>query len=169
MGAARGRNQQAGLLAALGMALAGCSSSTREVAIQNARTGDLLVEAGGHRVELVRPFQPGVANGQYKGVVKVSPADAGGPPQLHEVSAVCSVEGQPGWPTYDNIYGNPINDPSVKAPFSAKDRWQILYHFDGRVEKIGALAEDGWASRLKDNLCRKGDFNDTVKRPDSKS
>jgi hypothetical protein len=163
-----GRKQLVALLAGLGAALAGCSSTPREVAIQNAKAGDLLVEAGGSRVELVRPFTPGIANGLHKGVVKVSPAAGGGKSQMHEVSAICSIKGEPGWPTYDNIYGNPISDPSAKRDFSAKDRWQFLYHFDGRTEKIGQLGSDGWTSRLKDNLCRKGDFTDTGKAPTAK-
>ena len=152
----------------MGVTLVGCANTPREIAIQNAKAGDLLVEAGGSRVELVRPFQTGIANGQYKGVVKVSSASDGSGAQLHEMNAVCSIKGEPGWPTYDNIYGNPIRDLNTETTFSAKERWQILYHFDGRVEKTGTLKPDGWASRLKDNLCRKGDFNDTGKAPGSK-
>jgi hypothetical protein len=84
------------------------------------------------------------------------------------MNAVCSIKGEPGWPTYDNIYGNPIRDLNRNSSFSAKERWQILYHFDGRVEKSGMLQPDAWASRLKDNLCRKGDFNDTGKAEELK-
>ncbi len=168
MGRTRPRNPLMALLAGLGLSLAGCGTASKEVAIQNARAGDLLVEAGGSRVELVRPFRKGVANGQYKGVVKVSSAGEGSGAQLHEMSAVCSIKGEPGWPSYDNIFGNPIRDLNAETTFSAKDRWQILYHFDGRVEKKGTLRPDGWASRLKDNLCRKGDFNDAGKTPEPK-
>ncbi|WP_216900688.1 hypothetical protein [Synechococcus sp. CCY 9618] len=149
------------LAAGLAMGLVGCSTGPRETAIQNAKAGDLLVEAGGSRVELVRAFQTGAANGQYKGVVKVSTANDPANVQLHEMSAICSIRGEPGWPTYDNLYGNPINNPNAESKFSAEDRWQRLFHFDGRTEKIGKLDSDGWTARLKDNLCRKGDFDDT--------
>jgi hypothetical protein len=153
----------AAVASALALALGGCGSTVKEVAIQNARAGDLLVEAAGTRVELVRPFKSGVANGQYKGVVKVSSSSDGSTPQLHEMSAVCSIKDAPGWPRYDNIYGHPIKDVNAEVSFAAKDRWQILYHFDGRIEKKGSLQPNGWTSRLKDNLCRKGDFDDTGK------
>jgi hypothetical protein len=165
MGRSRPRNPLIGMLGGLTFTLVGCGGSTREVAIQNAKAGDLLVEAGGSRVELIRPFQTGVANGQYRGVVKVSSASDGGATQMHEMNAVCSIKGEPGWPTYDNIYGYPITHLDDKSTFSDKKRWQVLYHFDGRIEKSGTLQPDGWASRLKDNLCRKGDFDDTGKAP----
>jgi hypothetical protein len=159
----RPRKPLAAILSGLVLTLAGCGSSGKEVAIQNARAGDLLVEAGGLRVELVRPFRSGVANGQYKGVVKVSATGNGRAPQMHEMNAICSIKDAPGWPTYDNLFGHPIKDLDSEMTFSAKERWQILYHFDGRVEKKGKLQPDEWTSRLKDNLCRKGDFDDTGK------
>jgi len=156
-----GRRRQAALLAGLGAALAGCGAFSREVAIQKAQPGDLLVDVGGNRVELVKPFTPGIANGLHKGVVKVSGSGSGGPSQLHRVTVICSVKGEPGWPTYDNIYGDPIADVETKTFPLPEKRWQILYHFDGRVEKTGKLESDGWVARLKDNLCRKGDFRDS--------
>lgn len=149
------------LLAGLGVALAGCGLVTREVALSKARPGDLLVEAGGSRVELVKAFTPGMANGLHKGVVKVSSGGSGGASQLHRVTAICSVKGEPGWPTYDNIYGDPIKSAEAKPMPLPNSRWQFLYHFDGRIEKTGKLEPDGWVARLKDNLCRKGDFRDS--------
>jgi hypothetical protein len=155
----RPRRKLAGLLVLLGASIAACSSPPREIAIQNANAGDLLVETGQSRVELVKPFAPGIANGQFKGVVKVTSKTGSPPPQLYEVSAVCSIKGEPDWPAYDNLYGNPISSIKKAGSYSEKSRWQILYHFDGRIEKKGNLESDAWASRLKDNLCRKGSFD----------
>ncbi len=161
MGGLRAGIHLAGLLACLGLALAGCSANTKEVAIKNAKPGDLLVKADGSRVELVKVFTPGIANGLHKGVVKIT-SDAGDSKEkMYEVTAICSIKGVPGWPAYDNIYGDPISDLNAKRPLSFKNRWQFLFHFDGRTEQTGTLDPSGWVSRLKDNLCRKGDFKDT--------
>ena len=151
----------AGLLAGTGLALAGCGSTPKEVAVQDAKPGDLLVAVEGSRVELVRAFQPGIANGLHKGVVKVTSGAGDAKGQMYETTAICSVKGEPGWQTYDNIYGDPITDLNAKRTFPVKDRWQFLFHFDGRTEQIGKLDPSVWVSRLKDNLCRKGDFDDT--------
>ena len=151
----------AGLLACLGLALAGCDANSKEVAIKNAKPGDMLVNADGSRVELVKVFTPGIANGLHKGVVKITSAAGYAKEKLYEVTAICSVKGEPGWPAYDNIYGDPISDLDAKRPLPVKNRWQVLFHFDGRTEKTGKLDPSGWVSRLKDNLCRKGDFKDT--------
>ncbi len=155
------RRHVAGLLACLGLALAGCGANSEEVAIKNAKPGDLLANADGSRVELVKAFTPGIANGLHKGVVKITSEAGDAKEKLYEVTAICSVKGEPGWPTYDNIYGDPISDLNAKRPFPVKDRWQFLFHFDGRTEKTGTLDSSGWVSRLKDNLCRKGDFKHT--------
>ncbi|WP_216906347.1 hypothetical protein [Synechococcus sp. CCY 0621] len=155
------RKHLAGLLACLGVVLAGCGATSKEVAIQNAKPGDLLVEVDGSRVELVRDFTPGIANGLHKGVVKITSIAGDGKGKMYEVTAICSVKGEPGWQAYDNIYGDPISDLNAKRTFPVKDRWQFLFHFDGRTEKTGTLEPNGWVSRLKDNLCRKGDFDDT--------
>ena len=156
------RKHLAGWLACLGVALAaGCGATSKEVAAQNAKPGDLLVDVDGSRVELVRAFTPGIANGLHKGVVKITTEADESKDQMHEVTAICSIKGEPGWQTYDNIYGDPISDLNAKRTLPAKDRWQFLFHFDGRMEKAGTLEPSGWVSRLKDNLCRKGDFDDT--------
>ncbi|WP_259724514.1 hypothetical protein [Synechococcus sp. CS-1332] len=151
----------AGLLACLGVALGGCGATSKEVAVQNAKPGDLLVEADGSRVELVRAFTPGIANGLHKGVVKITSDAQDAKKQMYEVTAICSVKGEPGWQAYDNIYGDPISDLNAKRTFPVKGRWQFLFHYDGRTEKTGSLESSAWVSRLKDNLCRKGDFDDT--------
>jgi hypothetical protein len=156
------RKHLAGWLACLSVALAaGCGTTSKEVAVQNATPGDLLVSVDGNRVELVRTFTPGIANGLHKGVVKITTEADKAKGQMYEVTAICSIKGEPGWQSYDNIYGNPISDLNEKRTFPVKDRWQFLFHFDGRTEKTGTLEPSGWVSRLKDNLCRKGDFDDT--------
>lgn len=153
---------RAGRLVLLSLTLAACGS-TREVPIQKAKEGDLLVKAGQSRVHLVRPFKPGVPNGLYKGAVRVSEAGGTGG-DLHEVNAVCSIEGEPLWQSYDNLYGQPISDRDQSGSASSTQRWQILYHFDGRIETSGKAsgnaAAQSWKARLKDNLCRRGDFDD---------
>jgi hypothetical protein len=151
----------AGLLACLGLALAGCGANTKEVAIKNAKPGDMLVYTDGSRVELVKVFTPGLANGLHKGVVKITSEAGDTKEKLYEVTAICSVKGEPGWQAYDNIYGDPISDLNAKRQFPVKNRWQFLFHFDGRTEKSGTFDRTAWVSRLKDNLCRKGDFKDT--------
>jgi hypothetical protein len=161
VGGLRARRHLAGLLACLGIALAGCGASSKEVAIKNAKPGDLLVNADGSRVELVKAFTTGLANGLHKGVVKITSEAGDARGKLYEVTAICSLKGEPGWPTYDNIYGDPISDLNVKRTFPVKNRWQFLFHFDGRTQKTGTLDPSGWVSRLKDNLCRKGDFKNT--------
>ena len=155
------RKSLVGLLACLGAFLGGCDSSPKAIAIQNAKPGDLLVNLQGSRVELVKAFSPGVANGLYKGIVKVTSGAEYSKEQLYEVTAICSMKGEPGWPTYDNVYGDPASEPTAKKTSPTKERWQFLFHFDGRTEKIGALEPSDWVPHLKDNLCRKGDFDDT--------
>lgn len=146
-----------GLLALL---LPACDGH-REIAVKDARVGDLLVKAGDTQVVLKAPFQPGVANGLYKGVVGVS--QQGGQEQLHRVNAVCSIKGEPGWPAYDNLFGDPVSDLAKMDIGASPNRWQIFYHFDGRVESNGKLAAQPWMARLKDNLCRRGEFDDSAR------
>jgi hypothetical protein len=162
--AVRGRSKRAGLLRAswlglLSLTVTACNGGT-EVPIQKAKEGDLLVKAGQSRVLLVRAFKPGVANGLYKGAVRVSQLGGEGGGDLHEVSAVCSIAGEPLWQSYDNLYGQPISNREQSGSASSAQRWQFLYHFDGRIEAKGKPASQPWAARLKDNLCRRGDFDD---------
>lgn len=133
-----------------------------ETALKDAKAGDLLVKAGQTRVSLVAPFQPGVANGLYKGVIRVSQPD--GASRLYRMNAVCSLKGEPGWPTYDNLFGDPIADLKQASALGASpQRWQIFYHFDGRVEPNRRASPEPWMARLKDNLCRRGDFDDAAR------
>ena len=153
------------MIPGLALLLAGLSAcgGPKEVAVQNARLGDVLV-AEGTRVELAQTFQPGVSNGLYKGAVRLygpgQPADGG----LHALNAVCSIKDTPGWPAYDNVYGYPISAVAEAAQLSGKSRWQILYHFDGRIEASGGLKPQAWTARLRDNLCRRGEFDDSTAR-----
>lgn len=146
-------------LGLLALALTACGRE-QEVAIRNARVGDPLVRLQATRVELVRPFRPGVPNGLYGGVVRVKEPDGDRGGSLHEVNVVCSIAGEPGWPSYDNLYGEPIGDAGKAVQRPSPSRWQILYHYDGRIEANGKLVPRPWAARLKDNLCRRGDFDD---------
>jgi hypothetical protein len=146
----------------LSLPLLGLCSCGRpgEVAVQKAAVGDVLVRTDAVRVVLARPFQPGVPNGLYRGAVRIEPADGTSGSALHQVNAVCSMKGLPGWPAYDNLYGQPLADLARSGEFSNADRWQVLYHYDGRREGSSGFKNQAWAERLKDNLCRRGDFTD---------
>ena len=143
--------------------IGGCSGRS-ETAIQDAEVGDLLVVAEGTEVELAKTFEPGVSNGLYKGAVRVSRDNQKSEPQLYSINAVCSLEGEVDWPSYDNMYGSPINEPAQAEEASLDNRWQILFHFDGRIETKGSLAAEPWHERLKNNLCRREEFNDSTAR-----
>jgi len=155
----------AGRLAAvalLTLLLPACGGS-RETPVQQAQAGDLLVKVGQARVELLAPFQPGVANGLYKGVIRVSQPDAR--QRLFRANAVCSMKGEPGWPSYDNLFGDPISDVKQEPVLGASpNRWQVFFHFDGKVESNRNLKVEPWMPRLKDNLCRRGNFDDAARR-----
>ena len=129
-----------------------------------AYLGDPLVEADGTRVELAQTFRPGVSNGLYKGAVRLHGPGQPAEGSLHALNAVCSLEDTPGWPPYDNLYGYPIEKVAEARELSGKSRWQILYHFDGRIEGSGDLEPQAWTARLRDNLCRRGDFDDSTAR-----
>jgi hypothetical protein len=139
-----------------------------ETALKNAKAGDLLVKSGQTRVTLVAPFEPGVANGLYKGVIRVS--QPGGTSRLYRMNGVCSMKNEPGWPTYDNLFGDPIADIKQASALGASpQRWQIFYHFDGRVEPNRRVNPEPWMARLKDNICRRGDFDDSARVGSAKS
>lgn len=144
--------------------LAGCAAQNEKPA-HLAKPGDLLVRtSSGQEVRLVKPFRAGVPNGLYGGVIDVITTSTDGRERTERIdaNAVCSVEGVPGWPDYDNVYGSIHNSEQTVA--EDQERWQVLLHFDGRAE---VRTDDGlesspleWAPRLRDNLCRKGDFDD---------
>ena len=149
---------------AMAASLSACSAPG-ETPLQTAEIGDLLVRAGTTTVTLAKAFVPGVPNGLYKGVVRVQidgqPASSA---RLYQVNAVCSLENESNWPSYDNLYGNELKNLAEAGKFSTVTRWQILYHFDGGVKSTGVLARQPWTDRLKDNLCRRGTFNDSAPR-----
>jgi hypothetical protein len=171
--------RRSGLLGALALLTGACGSG--EKLAQQAQVGDLLVRSGSERVHLERPFRPGVSNGLYGGVVRISGADGQDGVRRHELNAVCSLPGEPGWPAYDNLYGRSLPEAPLpggtgkdgeagqpgKADAKRSDdegRWQILYHFDGRIERLGTPQRGSWQGRLKDNLCRRGPFDDSTAR-----
>lgn len=160
------RVEAAGVSPWLVLLLAGLSAcgGPKEVAVQNASLGDPLVEADGTRVELAQTFRPGVSNGLYKGAVRLHGPGQPAEGSLHALNAVCSLADTPGWPPYDNLYGYPIEKVAEARELSGKSRWQILYHFDGRIEGSGDLEPQAWTARLRDNLCRRGDFDDSTAR-----
>lgn len=144
--------------------LGGCGSEESEKAVHLAKPGDLLVRTdSGEEVRLVKSFRAGVPNGLYEGVVDViSKTNGSTSKERLNTNAVCSIEGLPGWPDYDNVYGSRNQDNSTSS--SSDNRWQILLHFDGRIEEKTTqhlkASPAQWAPRLRDNLCRKGDFDD---------
>lgn len=149
------------LMIFLGSTIVGCNFSQKGVPIQRAKAGDILINIKGKKVELVKTFTPGIANGLHNGIIKVTSNEKDGSSKLYKVTAICSIKGEPGWPKYDNLYGNLINNLNSTDAVLTKNRWQFLFHFDGRVDKTGVLNSSIWVSPLKDNLCRKGDFKDT--------
>ncbi|MCT0210388.1 MAG: hypothetical protein DCF18_05525 [Cyanobium sp.] len=152
------------VVAALG--LSACRTTPGETPAQQAKVGDLLVRAGTANVTLAKAFVPGQPNGLYKGVVRVqTEGQPDSSARLYQVNAVCSIENEPNWPTYDNLYGNELKDLVDAGKFSTATRWQILYYFDGGVDSTGVLSHQAWTDRLKDNLCRRGTFNDSTARP----
>jgi hypothetical protein len=154
------------VIALLALLLPACGESP-ERPVKDAKAGDLLVRSAQARVALVAPFQPGVANGLYKGVIRVTQAD--GANRLYRVNAVCSIKNEPGWPTYDNLFADPITDIKQASALGASpDRWQVFYYFDGRVEPNRKVIPEPWMARLKDNLCRRADFDDSTRNRSSR-
>jgi hypothetical protein len=141
----------------LAMLLLTACNGWSETPVSRARPGDTLVRNGRERVVLERAFRPGQPNGLYKGIVTVSGGE-GGVRRL-EVSGVCSMPGlqAEGWPAYDNLYGRKL---PASGGVTGEERWQVLFHFDGRVEAQPAGAKQAWLGELRDNLCRRGRFDD---------
>ena len=145
--------------ASLGLISSCHTAPTQETAISEAKIGDVLVISDDTQVRLSQPFRPGTPNGLYDGAVTT--LSESGQDQHFEVNAVCSMPDLPGWPSYDNIYGKPIASPSDAGSSGGETKWQSLLRFDGTVSAEGPEASPEWAERLAQNLCRKGDFDDT--------
>ena len=152
-------------LLALSLGLGACHLAPAETPQAKARTGDLLVRSGEVTVTLVKPFRQGQPNGLFDGVVSLSTA-GGGKPTLMEINAICSLPGEPGWPSYDNLFGRPIRRVEDARGSSGDTQWQILFDFSGRQDVRMGQKPGSWVDRLRENLCRRGAFDDRPgKRP----
>lgn len=159
LGAAQRRQAWCGPVAAAGLlsAALGACGGARETALKNAAVGDTLVRAGDTTVLLAHTFRPAEPNALLDGAVRVRDGGSG---RLLEVNAVCSLPNSPGWPAYDNLYGREIERPADAKGSSGSTTWQVLFHFEGRQEARMGSSPGPWLARLRDNLCRRGDFDD---------
>ena len=134
-----------------------CSSS-KEIRVSDAKSGDTLVVVGDERIVLVEKFKPGQPNGLFDGSVKIISKNK--PERLTEVNAICSMPDLPNWPEYDNIYGRWL-EPGEAAGIEGGDTdWQLLIYFDGSEQNKGSEPAPAWAQHLAQNACRKGEFQD---------
>lgn len=141
------------LVAAL---LVGCGTSAEQPQ-SRAKVGEILVNSQGHVVRLEHAFRTAEPNALLDGVVRVE-GKVG--QRLLEINAVCSMPNIPGWPRYDNLFGRPIQRVEDAKGATGTTQWQTLFHFDGRVESRMGTTPGPWLARLRDNLCRRGDFDD---------
>lgn len=151
------------LPAALGLGLAACHLVPSETPQAKAKPGDVLVRSGSLTVTLVKPFRQGEPNGLFDGVIRVQKG-ANTKPELIEVNAICSLPGEPGWPGYDNLYGRSIASAEEAKGRSGDTQWQILFNFSGPQDVRMGQKPGPWADRLRDNLCRRGSFDDRPHR-----
>lgn len=147
----------------LGSALTACGLTPKETPQAKAKPGDVLVRAGGVTATLVKPFRAGEPNGLFDGVIRVT-GKGERAESLMEINAVCSMPNQPGWPDYDNLYGRTIGSAEEAAGRSGDTQWQVLYKFSGGADERMGQKPGPWADRLRDNLCRRGSFDDRPKR-----
>jgi len=146
----------------LAMGLNACAALDREHPQATAKEGEMLVKVDNQRVQLIKTFRQGEPNGLFDGVVNVS--EKGKTDQLQEVNVVCSLPNDPQWPNYDNLYGRAITKASQAAGRTGETGWQILFHFDGQTEQRMGSNPGPWTGQLRDNLCRRGRFDDRPKR-----
>ena len=155
-----GKGLHALLAWTLGLGLGACHQAPMETPQSKAKPGDLLVRAGGVAVTLVKPFRQGEPNGLFDGVVSLS-SRASSTPTLMEINAICSLPGEAGWPSYDNLYGRSIRRVEEAAGASGDTQWQVLYNFSNRRNvRMGQKKPGPWVDRLRENLCRRGSFDD---------
>jgi hypothetical protein len=69
----------------------------------------------------------------------------------------------PNWPSYDNLYGKALGSAEESKGKRGNTQWQVLYHFNSPQEVKMGSNPGPWTSRLRDNLCRRGDFDDRPK------
>lgn len=136
--------------------LVGCGGPAEQPQ-SKAQVGDILVRKDGTTVRLEHAFRTAVPNALLDGVVRVEAKDG---QQLLEVNGVCSMPNTPNWPNYDNLFGRPIQRVQEAKGATGTTRWQVLFHFDGRVEPRMGNSPGPWLVRLRDNLCRRGAFDD---------
>ena len=140
----------------LALVLAGCGGPG-ETPQSRAKVGDVLVRAEGSEVRLEHAFRPAEPNALLDGAVRLRTKQG---EQLLELNAVCSLPKEPGWPPYDNLYGRAIRRGEEAKGTTGTTSWQVLFHFDGRQEARMGANPGPWLARLRDNLCRRGDFDD---------
>ena len=146
-------------LIALSMtAMQGCANQAKETPSHEAALGDTLVLVGDAEIRLTQTFKPGQPNGLFDGGISVT--TNGNVTLQAEVNAVCSMPDLPNWPQYDNIYGRRLSEGETPGVEGGKTDWQLLLYFDGEAKNKGRETAPGWAKRLAQNLCRKGDFQD---------
>ena len=141
-------------------ALAGCGGST-ETPQSQAKVGNILVRAEDTDVRLEHTFRPAEPNALLDGAVRVRSKEG---EKLLELNAVCSLPQTPGWPAYDNLYGRAIQRGEEAKGTTGTTSWQVLFHFDGRQEERMGTSPGPWLARLRDNLCRRGDFDDRPRK-----
>jgi hypothetical protein len=143
----------------MALALSGCQMAPGETPQAKAQPGDVLVNVAGVSVRLVKPFRQGEPNGLFDGVVSLGSAGEA-KPVLMEINVICSLPGEPGWPSYDNLYGRVVESAEEAKGRSGDTQWQLLFHFSGRQEVRMGQKPGPWADRLSENLCRRGSFDD---------
>ena len=152
----------------LSVGLMACQPQAKETPQATARVGDLLVHSGDDTIRLVKTFRQGEPNGLFDGVVSLQRGDKG-TPTLIEINAICSLPDEPGWPSYDNLYGRTVQNADQAKGRSGDTQWQVLYHFSGRVETRIKQKPGAWVDRLRDNLCRRGPFDDRPTKAQAKT
>jgi hypothetical protein len=149
---------------ALAAGLSACQFASRETPQAKARPGDVLVRSGPWIVTLESPFRQGEPNGLFDGVIRLE-GPTGGDATLMEINAICSLPGEPGWPSYDNLHGRPIRSVEEAKGRSGETQWQILFNFSGGQDVRMGKKPGPWVDRLRENLCRRGSFDDRPKKP----
>jgi hypothetical protein len=149
--------------ALLGGTLAACQGLPRETPQATAKPGDALVRVGKTVVTLVKPFRQGEPNGLFDGVIRVT-TEGNNQPVLMEINAICSLPNEPGWPSYDNLYGRILSRAEEAEGRSGDTQWQVLYKFSGIQDVRMGQKPGPWTDRLRNNLCRREDFDDRPKK-----
>jgi hypothetical protein len=135
---------------------AGCGSGG-ETPLSRARVGDVLIRREGTTVQLAHAFRVAEPNALLDGAVRVRTPEG---ERLQELNAVCSLPDSPGWPAYDNLFGRPIRAVEQAKGATGTTSWQVLFPFKGGEEVRMGRSPGPWLARLRDNLCRRGDFDD---------